>query len=212
MDLQIGQRLQTLFDLFLAHIQIPVFEHLTGLLSAGNYFDFHLQNRVDIIRIGHIHGFLSGFSRRNIDHQFAQGQIVYGKAALSLENVNPDPGLVIPDRIQPLRPAGRDDRIPLNDREKYSVLKTMLLILPDHFRSKGKRTHIRQNHFPDTFLALLHSRLNGRPQRHGLVRIQIGVRYHMEQLSCKFPDNRRLGRSAYQHHLVNIGQPDMRIL
>ena len=84
MNLQIRERLQAVFDLFLAHVQILSFKHLAHFLPAGNRFHFHFQDRVNIIGISHIHSLLSGFPGGDLDEQFSQRQVIDCETALAL--------------------------------------------------------------------------------------------------------------------------------
>ena len=78
-------------------------------------------------------------------------------------------------------------------------------------RSQRKGTDIRQDHFFDRLVSLLHGRLHRSAQGHGLIRVDMGIRHPPEKPPDKLTDNGKLGRSSHQNHLVYLGQPDSRI-
>ena len=208
-DLQVGQRLEPLLNLLIRHIHIAALKYLLHLLLAGDHLHLHFQNRVDIVGVRHVHSLLTGPAGRNIDHQLSQRQVIGRKAALPLKHIDAYLRLVVAGGIEPFRTAGRDHRIPVDDRAEHAVFKHALLPFPHHLGSQGKRAHVRQDHLFDGFPPLLHGALNRCAQSHGLVGIYIGVWQHLKQPAHKPADNRTLGGAAHQHHLVDIREPDM---
>ena len=117
--------------------------------------------------------------------------------------------LVVAERIEALRPAGRDHRVALDNRAVVAGLEASASPVDGDLRPQGKGADIRQDDFLHRRVALFHGRLHRRPQGHCLVRMDGGVRELAEQLYDKVFDHGKAGSAAYQDDDVDIRKADV---
>ena len=118
--------------------------------------------------------------------------------------MEPDLGLVVPDRVEALRAAGRDYGVALNDGAEHSIFKLAVLPLPHHLCSQGEGAHVRENYLPDGLPALLDRPLDGGSQSHSLVRVDVRGGKLFKQPARKAAVHRAFGCPAHQHHLIDV--------
>ncbi|MDG5974048.1 NAD-specific glutamate dehydrogenase, partial [Hydrogenophaga taeniospiralis CCUG 15921] len=164
--------------------------------TAALLFGTDRQQAVGIHREAHADARgTRGHGRNATQREPGQAAAVGHQVALALHHVQRQRGLAVLVSGEILRQRGRDGAVARHDA----------LDQPAHgFDAERERDHVEQQQIAIAAVARERIGLDGRAQRHHLVRIQIGQRRLAEELAHRAADHRHAGGTAHHHHALDV--------
>ena len=133
--------------------------------------------------------------------ELAQGPIVFGHLALTLEHMHFDRGLVIGRGREGFTLAGRNGGVACDQHRVHAT---------EGLNTQGKRRHIEQEHVGD--IASEYTALDGGTHRHHFVRIDATMGFFAEKVLHLALNQRHAGLTTNQNDLIDFARLEAGVL
>ncbi|EAP89694.1 putative NAD-specific glutamate dehydrogenase encoded in antisensegene pair with dnaKJ [Oceanicaulis sp. HTCC2633] len=171
-------------------------------LAGGLVLGGHVHKAVGVDIEGHLDLRHAARGRRNAHKvELTQQLVVRRHFALALEDPDRHSGLIVVRGGEGLGLLGRDGRVAVDETGEHAA---------QGLDAEAQRGHVQQQHV--LHIALQNAGLDGGAHGDHFIRVHALVRVATEEAFHRFLDLGHAGHAAHQHHIVDFGRRNARIL